>query len=136
MKVPLLPDGLRACKSLLGEGIRCNVTLCFSANQALLAAKCGARFISPFLGRIDDSGHEGMELIEQIRTIYDNYDFETEVLAASIRHPVHVLEAAMLGSDCATMPLSVIKQLYKHPLTDSGLEKFLADNKKAAEKAR
>jgi transaldolase len=136
VKVPLIPDGLRARKTLLKEGIRCNVTLCFSANQALLAAKAGAMFISPFLGRIDDGGHDGMELIQQICTIYENYDYETQVLAASVRHPVHVLQAAMLGAHCATMPLGVIKQLYKHPLTDIGLEKFLADNKKAAEKAK
>ena len=136
VKVPLIPDGLRACKTLKKEGIHCNVTLCFSANQALLAAKAGAMFISPFLGRLDDASQEGMELIEQICTIYANYDCETQVLAASIRHPVHVLQAAMIGSHCATMPLGVIKQLYKHPLTDIGLEKFLADNKKAAEKAK
>ena len=135
VKVPLTPDGLRACKTLFKDGIRCNVTLCFSANQALLAAKAGAMFISPFLGRIDDVSHEGMQLIEQIVTIYENYEFETQVLAASIRHPVHVLEAAMIGAHCATMPLSVIKQLYKHPLTDAGLEKFLSDAKKAAARA-
>jgi transaldolase len=136
VKVPLIPDGIRAVKTLLGDGIRCNVTLCFSANQALLAAKVGAMFISPFLGRIDDGGSEGMELIEQIVTIYSNYDFDTQILAASIRHPVHVLQASMLGAHCATMPLSVIKQLYKHPLTDVGLEKFLADNKKAQASAK
>jgi transaldolase len=136
VKVPLIPDGLRACKALLKDGIRCNVTLCFSANQALLAAKAGAMFISPFLGRIDDVSHEGMQLVEQIVTIYENYEFETQVLAASIRHPVHVLEAAMIGAHCATMPLGVIKQLYKHPLTDIGLEKFLADHKKALEKSK
>jgi len=136
VKVPLIPDGLRACKTLKKEGIPCNVTLCFSANQAMLAAKAGAMFISPFLGRLDDASMEGMDLIEQICTIYSNYDYETQVLAASIRHPVHILQAAMIGAHCATMPLSVIKQLYKHPLTDLGLEKFLADNKKAAEKAK
>ncbi len=136
VKVPLIPDGIRSVRTLLKEGIRCNVTLCFSANQALLAAKAGALFISPFLGRIDDVSHEGMQLIEQIKQIYDNYDFETQILAASIRHPVHVLEAAMIGAHCATMPLSVIKMLYKHPLTDVGLEKFLADHKKASEKAK
>ena len=136
VKVPLIPDGLRACKTFKKEGIHCNVTLCFSANQAMLAAKAGAMFISPFLGRLDDASMEGMELIEQICTIYNNYDYDTQVLAASIRHPVHVLQAAMIGAHCATMPLSVIKQLYKHPLTDIGLEKFLADNKKAAEKAK
>jgi transaldolase len=136
VKVPLIPEGIRSVKTLLKEGIRCNVTLCFSANQAMLAAKVGALFISPFLGRIDDMSSEGMELIEQIVTIYSNYDFETQVLAASIRHPVHVLQAAMLGAHCATMPLSVIKQLYKHPLTDVGLEKFLADDKKAQSSAK
>jgi len=136
VKVPLTPDGLRSVKTLLKEGIRCNVTLCFSATQALLAAKAGALFISPFIGRVDDVGQEGMELIQQICTIYENYDFETQVLAASIRHPVHVLQSAMLGAHCATMPLSVIKQLYKHPLTDAGLEKFLADHKKALEKSK
>jgi transaldolase len=136
VKVPLLPDGIRAVKTLLKDGVRCNVTLCFSAPQAMLAAKVGAMFISPFLGRIDDAGAEGMELIQQIMNIYSNYDFETKVLAASIRHPVHVLQAASLGAHCATMPLSVIKQLYKHPLTDVGLEKFLADAKKAQQNAK
>jgi transaldolase len=136
VKVPLIPDGLRAVKTFKKEGIRCNVTLCFSANQAMLAAKAGAYFISPFLGRLDDASQDGMELIEQIMAVYNNYDFDTQVLAASIRHPVHILQASMIGAHCATMPLSVIKQLYKHPLTDLGLEKFLADNKKAAEKAK
>jgi len=136
VKVPLIPDGLRAVKTFKKEGIRCNVTLCFSANQAMLAAKAGAYFISPFLGRLDDASQDGMELIEQIMAVYNNYDFDTQVLAASIRHPVHILQASMIGAHCATMPLSVIKQLYKHPLTDIGLEKFLADNKKASEKAK
>ena len=136
VKVPLLIDGLRAVKTLLQEGIKTNVTLCFSANQALLAAKAGAAFISPFLGRVDDVSNEGMQLVEQIVTIFQNYDFDTQVLAASIRSPLHVLQAAMIGSDCATMPLAVIKQLVKHPLTDVGLEKFLADHKKVQEKAK
>jgi transaldolase len=136
VKVPLIPDGIRAVRTFTKEGIKTNVTLCFSANQAMLAAKAGATYISPFLGRIDDVSNEGMELIEQIASIYSNYDFETQILAASIRSPLHVLQAALIGSHCGTMPLSVIKQLYKHPLTDIGLEKFLADNKKAAEKAK
>jgi transaldolase len=136
VKVPLIPEGIRAVKTLSREGIKTNVTLCFSATQAMLAAKAGATYISPFLGRIDDVSGEGMELIEQIATIYGNYDFETQILAASIRSPLHVMQAAMIGAHCGTMPLSVIKMLYKHPLTDAGLEKFLADNKKAAEKAK
>ena len=127
---------MKAVRTFTKEGIKTNVTLCFSAPQALLAAKAGATFISPFVGRLDDIGEEGMNLIDQIVTIYSNYDFETEVLTASIRHPVHVVQAAMVGAHCGTMPLSVIKQLLKHPLTDSGLEKFLADAKKNAEKAK
>jgi transaldolase len=136
VKVPITVDGLRAVKTLKKEGIRTNVTLCFSANQAMLAARAGAAFISPFLGRIDDVSHEGMELIQQIVTIYENYDYETEVLAASIRSPLHVVQAAMIGAHCATIPLPVIRQLIKHPLTDLGLEKFLSDAKKNAEKAK
>ena len=136
VKVPLIPEGIRAVRTLSKEGIKTNVTLCFSATQAMLAAKAGATYISPFLGRIDDVSGEGMELIEQIATIYGNYDFETQILAASIRSPLHVMQAAMIGAHCGTMPLSVIKMLYKHPLTDAGLERFLADNKKAAEKAK
>ena len=136
VKVPLIAEGLKAVRTFTKEGIKTNVTLCFSAPQALLAAKAGATFISPFVGRLDDIGEEGMNLIDQIVTIYSNYDFETEVLTASIRHPVHVVQAAMVGAHCGTMPLSVIKQLLKHPLTDSGLEKFLADAKKNAEKAK
>jgi len=136
VKVPLLPDGLKAVRTLKKEGIRTNVTLCFSANQALLAAKAGAAYISPFIGRVDDASQEGIELIEQIVTIYDNYDFDTEVLTASVRSPWHVVQAAMIGSHCATIPFSVIKQLIKHPLTDVGLARFLEDNKKAQEKAR
>jgi transaldolase len=136
VKVPLTVDGLRSVKTLKREGIRTNVTLCFSASQALLAAKAGAAYISPFVGRIDDTSHEGISLVEQIVAIYDNYGFETEVLAASIRHPVHVVEAALAGSHCATMPLKVIEQLFHHPLTDVGLAKFLEDNAKAAAKVR
>ena len=127
VKVPLTPDGLRACKTLSGEGTMVNVTLCFSANQALLAAKAGASFISPFLGRLDDIGQPGMELIADIRMIYDNYDFPTEILAASIRHPIHVLEAAKIGADVMTAPPSVIWQMFKHPLTDAGLAAFTKD---------
>ena len=130
VKVPLTPPGLSAARTLKDEGIPTNVTLCFSANQALLAAKAGAAYISPFVGRVDDVGLAGMELIEQIMTIYEAYAFETKVLVASIRHPEHVLRAALLGADVATMPFKVMGQLYKHPLTDVGLEKFLADWKK------
>jgi len=127
VKVPLIPDGLKAVRVFTEEGIETNVTLCFSASQGMLAAKAGATYISPFLGRIDDISWDGMELISQLRTIYDNYGFETEILAASIRHPKHVVECAMLGADVGTMPHKVILQLAKHPLTDIGLEKFLAD---------
>jgi transaldolase len=136
VKVPLIADGLKAVRTLKKEGIRTNVTLCFSANQALLAAKAGAAFISPFIGRIDDTSSEGIELIEQIVAIYSNYDFETEVLTASVRSPWHVVQAAMIGSHCATIPFGVIKQLIKHPLTEAGLSKFLEDNEKARAKAR
>ena len=127
VKVPLIAEGIKAIKSLDDEGIRTNCTLCFSPTQALIAAKAGAHYISPFIGRIDDISSTGMKLIEQIVQIYDNYDYETEVLAASIRHPMHVVEAAMLGADVATMPFDVIKGLLDHPLTDRGLERFLAD---------
>jgi len=130
VKVPLILDGIKAIRTFSDEGIRTNCTLCFSATQALLAAKAGATYISPFIGRLDDISHDGMELIADIVDIYGNYSFQTEVLAASIRHPIHVLECARLGADVATMPLSVIKALLKHPLTDSGLEKFLEDAKK------
>ena len=130
VKVPLTPDGLRAVATFKKEGIRTNVTLCFSATQALLAAKAGAAYISPFVGRLDDIAEEGMELIEQIVTIYSNYEFDTKVLVASVRHPVHIVQAAMLGADVATIPFKVLEQLYKHPLTDAGLERFLADWKK------
>lgn len=127
IKLPLTFDGLKACKKLTDDGIKVNVTLCFSATQALLAAKAGASFISPFVGRHDDVGFDGMDLISDIRLIYDNYDYRTEILVASIRHPVHVLQAARIGADVATMPASVIKQLFKHPLTDNGLKAFLDD---------
>jgi len=136
VKVPLLLDGLKAVRTFKKEGIRTNVTLCFSPTQALLAAKAGAAFISPFLGRVDDIAGEGMELVEQIVHIYANYDFETEVLAASIRSPLHVMQAAMIGAHCATIPISVIRQLAKHPLTDVGLAKFLEDAKKSNDKAK
>ncbi len=127
VKVPLIKEGIKAIKTFSEEGIRTNCTLCFSATQALIAAKAGASYISPFIGRLDDISSEGMSVIADIVDIYDNYGFETEVLAASIRHPMHVLEAARLGADVATMPLSVIESLLKHPLTDKGLERFLAD---------
>ena len=130
VKVPLIKDGLKAVKCLKVEGIRTNVTLCFSATQALLAAKAGAYFISPFIGRLDDISSTGMDLIRDIVTIYRNYDFETQVLVASIRHPLHVLEAAKLGADICSMPFQVFEQLVKHPLTDIGLERFLSDWKK------
>ena len=119
IKVPLTPDGLKACKALSGDGTMVNVTLCFSAAQALLAAKAGATFISPFVGRHDDVGFDGMALIADIRMIYDNYDFETEILVACVRHPIHVVEAAKLGADVMTAPPKIIHQLFKHPLTDS-----------------
>lgn len=127
VKVPLTIDGLKTCKALTGDGTMVNVTLCFSANQALLAAKAGATFISPFVGRHDDVGYPGMELIADIRLIYDNYDFATEILVASVRNPIHVLEAAKIGADVMTAPPSVIRQLFNHPLTDKGIEGFLAD---------
>jgi transaldolase len=136
VKVPMLIDGIRAVRTLKEEGIRTNVTLCFSANQALLAAKAGAAYVSPFLGRIDDVSHEGMDLVRQILGIFRNYEYPTQVLAASIRSPLHVLEAAEIGADCATMPLSVLKLLIKHPLTDVGLEKFIADHEKAVGKSK
>lgn len=134
VKVPLTPDGLKACKTLTGDGTMVNVTLCFSANQALLAAKAGATFISPFVGRQDDIGFDGMEIISDIRLIYDNYDFATEILVASVRHPIHVLEAAKIGADVMTAPAAVIRQLFKHPLTDTGMKAFLADWEKTGQK--
>lgn len=130
VKVPLTKDGLQACKALREKNIKVNVTLCFSPAQALMAAKAGASFISPFVGRLDDISHEGMDLIQQIRIIYDNYGFDTEILAASIRSPMHVVDCAMAGADVATIPYKVVMQLIKHPLTDIGLEKFMADWKK------
>jgi transaldolase len=130
VKVPLIEDGLKAVRVFSQEGIRTNVTLCFSASQALLAAKAGASYISPFVGRVDDTAGDGMELVQQIVTIYENYGFDTEVLTASVRGPVHFVQAALIGSHVATVPLKVIKQLLKHPLTDVGLAQFLADAKK------
>ena len=127
VKVPLTIDGLKTCKALSDDGTMVNVTLCFSANQALLAAKAGATFISPFVGRHDDVGFDGMQLISDIRIIYDNYDFRTEILVASVRHPIHILEAAKIGADVMTAPPAVIRQLVKHPLTDKGIEGFMAD---------
>ena len=127
VKVPLTREGIRACKALSGEGIRVNVTLCFSPAQALLAAKAGATYISPFVGRLDDIATNGMELIREIVEIYANYDFTTEILVASCRHPIHVVEAARLGADIATCPPAVIDQMFNHPLTSIGLEKFLKD---------
>ena len=130
VKCPLTMDGLKATRRLTSEGIRINVTLCFSAAQAILAAKAGAAYISPFLGRLDDTGQNGLELLADIVEIYRNYEWKTEVLAASIRSPVHVIEAARIGADVATMPFKVMEQLIKHPLTDKGLEQFLADWRK------
>lgn len=127
VKIPMTTDGLRATKKLAGEGIKTNVTLVFSPLQALLTAKAGASYVSPFIGRLDDISHEGMNLVEDIIQIFDNYAFDTEIIVASIRHPIHVLEAAKIGADIATIPYKVIAQLAHHPLTDIGLEKFLAD---------
>lgn len=134
IKVVLTPEGLKACQILTKKGIKVNVTLCFSANQALLAAKSGAFIVSPFLGRLDDIGSTAMELIKEIRQIYDNYSFRTNILAASIRHPIHVKESALIGADIATMPYKVFEQLFKHPLTDIGIKKFLDDWKKVPKK--
>lgn len=136
IKVPLTEDGLVACRRFRADGINVNVTLCFSPAQALLAAKAGASYISPFVGRLDDIGENGMELISQIVQIYHNYDFETEVLVASVRHPMHVVEAALLGAHVATVPSKVLHQLLGHPLTDKGLAAFLADWEKLPESAR
>jgi transaldolase len=130
VKVPLIAEGLKAVRTLTDEGIRTNVTLCFSPTQGLLAAKAGATFISPFVGRVDDISGSGMELVEQLVTIYRNYGLETQVLVASVRHPVHVVQASLIGAHVATVPHKVIHQLLKHPLTDIGLERFLADAKK------
>jgi transaldolase len=130
VKLPLTQDGLKGVRTCAQEGIRVNVTLCFSPNQALLAAKAGASYISPFIGRLDDVSETGMDLIEKIVTIYNNYNYETEVLVASVRNPTHVVDAAMLGADICTIPFSVMQQLVKHPLTDVGLKKFVEDAKK------
>lgn len=127
IKIPMTPEGLKAIKRLSKEGIKTNVTLVFSANQALLAAKAGATFVSPFIGRLDDIGQEGMQIIEEIMDIYDNYDIKTEVIVASIRHPIHVIQAARLGADIATVPPGIIKKMVKHSLTDVGIERFLKD---------
>jgi transaldolase len=127
IKVPLTIDGLKTCKALTGDGCMVNVTLCFAPNQALLAAKAGASFISPFVGRLDDIGQDGMDLIRDIRLIYDNYAFDTEILVASVRHPVHILESARIGADVMTAPPAVIKALFNHPLTDKGIAAFMAD---------
>jgi len=134
IKIPMIEEGLKAVKKLSAQRIKTNVTLIFSATQALLAAKAGASYVSPFVGRLDDITHDGMELVSQIIDIYDNYLFETEVIVASVRHPLHVLDAARMGADIATIPFSVIKQLARHPLTDIGLEKFLKDWEKVPKK--
>ena len=131
VKVPMIKDGVKAIKKFSSEGIRTNCTLVFSPGQALLAAKAGASYVSPFIGRLDDIAQDGLELIAQLRLIYDNYNYQTQILAASIRHTMHLIKCAEIGADVATCPLSVITSLLKHPLTDSGLEKFLADHKKA-----
>jgi len=131
VKLPCTIDGLKACKAFTDEGVRTNLTLCFQPLQALMVAKAGAFLVSPFIGRIDDIAEDGMDLIHRIRSIYDNYGFETKILAASVRHPKHMVDCALAGADVATVPFSVIKQIMAHPLTDVGLEKFLADYKKA-----
>ena len=127
VKVPMTPDGLKACKSLTSEGIPVNVTLVFSPNQALLAAKSGAKYVSPFIGRLDDVGQDGMHLIKEIKEIFSNYGFKTQILVASVRHPIHVVEAAKIGADVVTLPPAVLDKMLNHPLTDIGLENFLAD---------
>lgn len=134
VKVPLIKEGLKAVKTLTEEDIKTNVTLCFSPSQALLAAKAGATYISPFVGRLDDISHDGMSLINQILQIYKNYNYKTQVLVASIRHPLHLVEAALMGADVCTMPFDVIEKLFKHPLTDIGLQKFLSDWNKGIQK--
>ncbi|MDX2061593.1 MAG: fructose-6-phosphate aldolase [Bacteroidia bacterium] len=128
VKIPMIVEGVKAIKALADEGIRINTTLIFSSPQALIAAKAGAAYVSPFVGRLDDIGHDGMELIEEIRTIFDNYALPTEILAASIRHPQHIVQAALSGADVATLPYKVLESLFKHPLTDRGLDQFLADH--------
>jgi len=127
VKVPMTPDGLRACKTLSSEGIPVNVTLVFSPNQAILAAKSGAKYVSPFIGRLDDIGQDGMKLIKEIKEIFSNYSFSTQILVASVRHPIHVVEAAKIGADVVTLPPGVLEKMLKHPLTDIGLKNFLAD---------
>ncbi len=127
VKIPICVEGLKAIKVVSGEGIKVNTTLIFSPNQALLAAKAGARFVSPFVGRLDDISHQGMDLVDEIVTIFNNYGFETEVIVASIRHPLHVVEAALMGADIATVPFAILEKMVKHPLTDIGIEKFLKD---------
>jgi len=134
IKVPLTPAGLKACKALTSDGAMVNVTLCFSPAQALLAAKAGATFISPYVGRLDDVGFDGMSLIADIRLIYDNYDFDTQILVASVRHPVHIVEAAKIGADVITAPPKIIWQLFKHPLTDNGIASFLKDWESSGQK--
>ncbi len=134
VKVPLTLDGLKCVKSVSQEGIKTNVTLCFSASQGLLAAKAGATYISPFVGRLDDISHDGLDVVRELLIIYENYGYDTEVLTASVRHPRHVVEAALAGSHVATIPFAVLKQLVKHPLTDNGLERFLADYRRASSK--
>ncbi len=131
VKIPMIKEGIKAISVLSQEGIKTNCTLCFSPNQALLAAKVGATFISPFIGRLDDIGHRGMDLVEQIAQIYDNYDFETEIIVSSVRHPQHVVEAALIGADICTIPFAVLEKMFNHPLTDVGVERFLADWNKA-----
>lgn len=134
VKVPMTQQGMKACRMLTKEGIKVNVTLCFSANQALLAAKCGAYIISPFVGRLDDIGHDGMQVIRDIKQIYNNYGFKTQILVASVRHPIHVLEAAKIGADIATLPFKVWEQLFQHALTDKGIKMFLDDWEKVPKK--
>ena len=134
VKIPLIKNGLKAVKRLTDEGIKTNVTLCFSSNQALLAAKAGGTYVSPFVGRLDDRGHNGMELIEEIRMIYDNYGYQTEIIVASIRNPLHVRDAALMGADVSTIPFNVFDMLVQHPLTDEGVKKFLADWEKVPKK--
>ena len=136
VKIPMIEDGLPAVRRLSADGIRVNVTLCFSSVQCLVAAKAGAAYVSPFLGRLDDIGHDGMDVIRETRAIFDNYDIETELLAASIRHPRHVTEAALLGADVATMPAPVLRKLLLHPLTDRGLDRFLSDWSKIADRSK
>ncbi|MBZ5647996.1 MAG: fructose-6-phosphate aldolase [Acidobacteriia bacterium] len=136
VKLPTTREGLKACKCLSEQGIRTNLTLCFSANQGLLVAKAGATYVSPFLGRLDDIGHVGMDLVRQLLTIYKNYDYKTQVLAASLRHPLHVIDAALAGAHVATMPAKVLDQMFKHPLTDIGLANFLKDWEKLPKKSQ